>query len=182
MNFCLKEGFYPYVYRSYDLLFNAHILIQHVKLRFDLQPSSLPQISFYPEDLMRLLWPFLLEELLKIGVTCFIDYRSHRTSRTIFYKESIMKDIIKKGYIFQIVATNEQCIVARSHAYLSSTKHEYQTCFLCKVRKSLVCIKCGSCLLCHHLTEKIETRKPVFYIGIGMLFDIESPALSEIKR
>jgi hypothetical protein len=31
-------------------------------------------------------------------------------------------------------------------------------------------------------TEKIETRKPVFYTGIAMLFDIESPALSEIKR
>jgi hypothetical protein len=80
------------------------------------------------------------------------------------------------------VATGEQYIVARPHAYLSSTEHEYRTCFLCKVRKSLVCIKCGSCLLCHPFAEKIETRKPILYIGISMLFDIESPALSEIKR
>ena len=45
-----------------------------------------------------------------------------------------------------------------------------------------MCIKCGSCLLCHPFAEKIETRKPVLYIGISRLFDIESPALSEIKR
>lgn len=93
-----------------------------------------------------------------------------------------MKDIIKKEYIFQIMATDEQYAIAQPHTYLSSTKHEYQTCFLCKVRKSMVCIKCGSCLLCHPSTEKIETRKPIFYTGIAMLFDIESPAMAEIKR
>ena len=109
------------------------------------------------------------------------DYRNHRTPRAICYKESIKKDIIKKQYISQIVLTEERTI-AKPHAYLSSTKHEYHTCFLCKVRKSMVCIKCGSCLLCHPFIEKIETRKPVFYAGIAMLLDIESPALSEIKR
>lgn len=80
------------------------------------------------------------------------------------------------------MATDEQSAIAWPHAYLSSTKHEYRTCFLCKVRKSMICIKCGSCLLCHPSAERIETRKPVFYIGIAMLFDIESPALAEIKR
>jgi hypothetical protein len=120
--------------------------------------------------------------VFEISITCLIDYRSHRTLTAIFYKESIKKDIIKKEYIFQIVTTDEQGIVVKSHTYLSSTKHEYRTCFLCKVRKSSVCIKCGSCLLCHPLIEKIETRNPALYIGIAMLLDIESPALSEIKR
>jgi hypothetical protein len=94
----------------------------------------------------------------------------------------MVKDIIKKEYIFQLMATDKQSAIALPHAYLSSTKHEYQTCFICKVRKSMVCIKCGSCLLCHPFAEEIETRRPNFYIGITMLFDIESPALSEIKR
>jgi hypothetical protein len=80
------------------------------------------------------------------------------------------------------MATDEQSAIAWPHAYLSSTKHEYRTCFLCNVRKSMICIKCGSCLLCPPSAERIETRKPVFYIGIAMLFDIESPALAEIKR
>jgi len=80
------------------------------------------------------------------------------------------------------VTAEEQCVIVRPHTYLSSTRHEYRTCFLCKVRKSMVCVKCGSCLLCHPSTERIETRKPVFYTGIAMLLDIESPALAEIKR
>jgi hypothetical protein len=80
------------------------------------------------------------------------------------------------------MAAGEQSAIVRPHAYLSSTKQEYRTCFLCKVRKSMVCIKCGSCLLCHPSAERIETRKSVPYMGIAMLIDIESPALSEIKR
>ena len=80
------------------------------------------------------------------------------------------------------MTAEEQCVIVRPHTYLSSIRHEYRTCFLCKVRKSMVCVKCGSCLLCHPSTERIETRKPVFYTGIAMLLDIESPALAEIKR
>jgi hypothetical protein len=80
------------------------------------------------------------------------------------------------------MAAEEQCTIVQPHTYLSSTKHEYRTCFLCKARKSMVCVKCGSCLLCHPSTERIETRKPGFYTGIAMLLDIECPALAEIKR
>jgi hypothetical protein len=80
------------------------------------------------------------------------------------------------------VATDELCTIAKPHAFLSNIKHEYQTCFICKVRKSMICIKCGSCLLCHPFTEEIETRRPISYNAIAMLFDIESPALAEIKR
>lgn len=76
----------------------------------------------------------------------------------------------------------EQSIIMKSHIYLSSIKPENRTCFLCKIRKSMVCVKCGSCLLCHPFTERIEARKPGFCTGIAMLCDIESPALSEIKR
>jgi hypothetical protein len=94
----------------------------------------------------------------------------------------MVKDVIKKEYMFQIMATDEQSAIAQPHIYLSSTKHEYRICFLCKVRKSMTCIKCGSCLLCHPSAERIETRKPDFYIGVAMLFDIESPAVAEIKR
>jgi hypothetical protein len=170
------------MYIDHMIFYSMPILIQHVMLRFALQPSSLPPLSFYPDDIGGIVWPLLLRRALEIDITSFIDYRSHRTHRAIFYKESIRKDIIKKEYIFHIVALDQQCIITRPHAYLSNTKHEYLTCFICKARKSMVCIKCGSCFLCHPFTERIETTKPVFYTGIAMLCDIESPALSEIKR
>jgi hypothetical protein len=80
------------------------------------------------------------------------------------------------------MALGRQRLITRSHAYLSSIKDEYRTCFLCKVRKSMVCVKCGSCLLCHPFAERIEAREPAFYTGMAMLLDIESPALSEIRR
>ncbi len=80
------------------------------------------------------------------------------------------------------MAIEELSTIAKPHTYLSDRKHEYRTCFVCKVRKSMVCIKCGSCLLCHPTAEEIETRRPISYIGMAMLFDIESPAVSEIKR
>jgi hypothetical protein len=80
------------------------------------------------------------------------------------------------------MASDEQLIISKPHIYISGAKLEYRTCFLCKRRKSMVCVKCGSCLLCHPLTERIEAREPVFYTRIAMLLDIESPTLSEIKR
>jgi hypothetical protein len=40
----------------------------------------------------------------------------------------------------------------------------------------------GSCLLCHPFVESFEAKKPGFCTGFAMLCDIESPALSEIKR
>jgi hypothetical protein len=80
-----------------------------------------------------------------------------------------------------IVRDEQHILTTTSHIYLSSIKPEYRTCFLCKVRKSMVCVKCGSCLLCHPFTERIEARKPGFRTGIAMLCDIESPALSEIN-
>ena len=81
-----------------------------------------------------------------------------------------------------MVRDEQRILTTTSHNYLSSIKPEYRSCFLCKLRKSMVCVKCGSCLLCHPLTERIEVRKPGFCTGIAMLCDIESPALSEIKR
>lgn len=80
------------------------------------------------------------------------------------------------------MALDKQHSMIRPHSYLSGTGYEYQTCFLCKIRKSMVCVRCGSCWLCHSAVERIESRKPAFYTSIAMLLDIESPALSEIKR
>jgi hypothetical protein len=81
-----------------------------------------------------------------------------------------------------MMASDEQIIVPTPHIYTSGIKLEYRTCFLCKRRKSMVCVKCGSCLLCHPFAEYIEARKPDFYTSVAMLLDIESPALSEIIR
>jgi hypothetical protein len=78
------------------------------------------------------------------------------------------------------MASDEQLIVSKPHIYIRDKTRVSD--FLCKRRKSMICVKCGSCLLCHPLTERIESREPVFYTSIAMLFDIESPALSEIKR
>ena len=59
VNFCLQEGFYPQVYRSYDLLFNAHAYsAYHAPLA--LQPSSLPPFSFYLDDIGGIGWSLLL--------------------------------------------------------------------------------------------------------------------------
>jgi hypothetical protein len=80
------------------------------------------------------------------------------------------------------VAIEELSTIAKPHTHLSSGKHEYRTCVICKVRKNMVCIKCGSCFLCHPYSEEIETRRPISYIALARLFDIESPILSEIKR
>ena len=81
-----------------------------------------------------------------------------------------------------MMAPEEQLILSKPHIYTSGIKLEYRNCFLCKRRKSMICVKCGSCLLCHPLAERIESRKPAFCNSIAMLFDIETPALSEIKR
>jgi hypothetical protein len=83
---------------------------------------------------------------------------------------------------FSTMALDNPHTINGSHSYLSVTTYEYRTCFLCKVRKGMVCVRCGSCLLCHSAAERIESRKTEFYTGIAMLLDIESPALSEIKR
>jgi hypothetical protein len=80
------------------------------------------------------------------------------------------------------MAIDGQYAIAKPHSYIAGTKQEYRTCFLCKLRKSMVCTKCGSCYLCHPFQERIEARRPNFYMGVAMLFDIESPAVSEIKR
>ena len=80
------------------------------------------------------------------------------------------------------MAIDEQYAIAKPHSYIADTKQEYRTCFICSLRKSMVCTKCGSCYLCHPFQERIESRKPNFYMDIAMLFDIESPAVSEIKR
>jgi hypothetical protein len=143
---------------------------------------SAPYSHFYLDDIGGTVAASPLVKSPKIDITRFIDYRSYRTTVAISYKKSIKKDIIKKEYVFHIMAPDGQRLMTRSHTYLSSIKDEYRTCFLCKVRKSMVCVKCGSCLLCHPFAERIESSEPVFYTGIAMLFDIESPALSEIKR
>ena len=94
----------------------------------------------------------------------------------------MLKEIIKKRYIFQNVVSDEQYAQVRTHTYVSNTRPEYRTCFLCKIRKSMICIKCGSCYLCHPSINVFEARTPNFYTIIGKLLDIESPALAEIKR
>ena len=124
----------------------------------------------------------LLLNAHRMRLLVLVDYRNYRSLLPIFCKGSMVKEIIKKHYIFRNVAPDEQHAIPRTHQYMSDTKQEYRTCFLCKVRKSMICIKCSSCFLCHPTAEILEARTPDFYTIIGKLFDIECPALAEIMR
>lgn len=62
MNFCLPQGFYLQVYRSYDLLFDVHIHSAYVMLLFALQLPLSP-ISFYFDDIGGIVWLLLIRAL-----------------------------------------------------------------------------------------------------------------------